>query len=154
MAALARAGGHCLIVNDRADLAAHADAQGVHLGQGDGAPQAAAGLLGPHAIVGATVHSRAELDALAGAPIHYIGVGPVFGTQSKAVGLPDLGLDGLAALCAASPWPVIAIGGIALADVAAVLAAGAHGVAILSAFCCADFPSAVAAEFLAKLGHD
>lgn len=152
LADVARGEGHCLIVNDRMDLAFELGAAGVHLGQGDGDPRAAAALLGPQAIVGATVHNLAELRALAGAPIHYIGVGPVFGTQSKATGLPDLGLEGLAALCAASPWPVIAIGGIGLAHVEAVMAAGAHGVAVISAFCLASNPQDVAAAFWAQLG--
>lgn len=152
LAQQAQTGGHCLIVNDRVDLAFELGAQGVHLGQGDGDPRAAAHLLGPQAIVGATVHMQAELDALAGAPIHYIGVGPVFGTRSKATGLPDLGLDGLAAICAASPWPVIAIGGIGVAEVAAVMAAGAYGIAVISAFCLASNPQGVATEFLEQLG--
>jgi thiamine-phosphate pyrophosphorylase len=154
LVAIAHERGQCLVINDRVDLAFDLGAAGVHLGQGDGDPRAAAQLLGPQAIVGATVHSLAELDALAGAPIHYIGVGPVFGTSSKATGLPDLGLDGLAAICAASPWPVIAIGGITLAHVAEVLAAGAHGVAVISAFCLASDPQSIARGFLEKLGHE
>jgi thiamine-phosphate pyrophosphorylase len=151
LAEMARAGGHTLIINDRADLAFNLGCQGVHLGQGDGDPRAAADLLGPQCIIGATVHSHAELNALRDAPIHYIGVGPVYGTQSKATGLPDLGLDGLASICAASPWPVIAIGGVGLAQVDAVMDAGAHGVAVISAFCLAPNPQHVAAAFLAKL---
>jgi thiamine-phosphate pyrophosphorylase len=154
LAAIAHAGGQCLIINDRVDLAFDLGATGVHLGQGDGDPRAAVQLLGPQALIGATVHTRAELDALAGAAIHYIGVGPVYGTSSKATGLPDLGLDGLAAICAASPWPVIAIGGIGLTHVAEVLAAGAHGVAVISAFCLASDPQGIAREFLEKLGHE
>jgi thiamine-phosphate pyrophosphorylase len=152
MAKYAQAGGHCLIINDRADLAFELGAQGVHLGQGDVDPRVAAQVLGADAIIGATVHTRAELDALAGAEIHYIGVGPVYGSTSKATGLPRLGLDGLAELCKASPWPVIAIGGIGLEHVEEVLAAGAHGVAVISAFCLASNPHGVAEAFLAKLG--
>lgn len=150
----ARAGRHCLIINDRTDLAFELQVQGVHLGQGDGDPTAAAKLLGPEAIIGATVHSMAELEALKGLPIHYIGVGPVYGTRSKETGLPDLGLDGLAEIAAASPWPVIAIGGIEERNVPEVLRAGAHGVAILSAFCVAKNPKDVATRFLTMLdGH-
>lgn len=149
--ALAQEMGRRLVVNDRVDLALESGAGGVHLGQGDDDPRAAAALLGPRALIGATVHSMAELVALASAPIHYIGVGPVYGSHSKATGLPDLGLDGLAALAAASPWPVVAIGGIGLAQVPEVLAAGAHGVAVISAFCHAEHPSTVAREFMARL---
>jgi thiamine-phosphate pyrophosphorylase len=151
MARLAQTGHRCLIINDSAALAFEMQAQGVHLGQGDGTPQAAATLLGSRTLIGATVHTMAELRALAGAPIHYIGVGPVYGSTSKATGLPDLGLDGLAALCAASPWPVIAIGGIGEQHVAEVVAAGAHGVAIVSAFCLASNPTQVAKRILTSL---
>lgn len=151
MAKLAQEDGHCLIINDAAALAFELQAQGVHLGQGDGAPQAAADLLGPGKLIGATVHNMAELEALRGAPIHYIGVGPVYGSRSKRTGLPDLGLEGLARLCAASPWPVIAIGGIEERQAAEVIAAGAHGLAIISAFCIASNPRHVAKRILTLL---
>jgi thiamine-phosphate pyrophosphorylase len=151
IADLARETGNWLIVNDNVTLARGLNVQGIHLGQGDCDPRDAAELLGPGVCIGATVHSHTELDALRGAPIHYIGVGPVYGTQSKATGLPNLGLDGLAAICAASPWPVIAIGSIGLAQVDEVMAAGAHGIAVISAFCLSPNPQNVAAAFLAKL---
>lgn len=141
----------CLLINDRVSLAYELQAQGVHLGQGDGSPTHAANLLGKNAIVGATVHNLAELEALKGMPISYIGVGPVFGTRSKTTGLPDLGIEGLAEICAASSWPVIAIGSIQLQDVAAIRAAGAYGVAVISAFCLAQNPISVARSFLEKL---
>lgn len=154
IAEIARLGQQCLIINDRADLAFELQVQGVHLGQGDGDPAAAANLLGPQAIIGATVHSMVELEALKGLPIHYIGVGPVYGTRSKDTGLPDLGLDRLAEIAAASPWPVIAIGGIEERNVPDVLNAGAYGVAILSTFCVATNPTDVAKRFLKMLdGH-
>lgn len=151
IAQLAKLQSNCLLVNDNASLAFELNAQGVHLGQGDGSPAIAAQQMGPNAIIGATVHSIAELNALAGMPISYIGVGPVFGTRSKSTGLPDLGLKGLAEICTASPWPVIAIGSIRLEDVEAIKAAGAYGVAVISAFCLAKDPTKVARLFLEKL---
>jgi thiamine-phosphate pyrophosphorylase len=144
-------GNDCLIINDDAALAFELQAQGVHLGQGDGAPRDAAALLGPAALIGATVHTMAELDALRESPIHYIGVGPVYGSRTKRTGLPDLGLEGLARLCAVSPWPVIAIGGIGEHQVREVISAGAHGVAIISAFCLAPNPRHVAKRILTLL---
>jgi thiamine-phosphate pyrophosphorylase len=104
-------------------------------------------------LVGATVHNQEELEALKGQRIDYIGVGPVFGTSSKDTGLPPLGLDGLARLCQLSDWPVIAIGSIGLEDVGRLKAAGAHGVAVISAFCLAEKPIAVAKAFLEKLAE-
>lgn len=137
-----------LIINDDAALTFQVGAHGVHLGKEDGSIAAARALLGPDAIVGATVHSLAELDAIRGLPVDYIGVGPVYGTRSKATGLPDLGLEGLAAICAASPFPVIGIGGIRPDTTAAVLQAGCYGVAVIGAFAQSDHPPRVAKAFL------
>jgi thiamine-phosphate pyrophosphorylase len=151
MAEMARVSGQCLIINDRVDLAFELRTQGVHLGQGDADPRVAATLLGAGVIIGATVHSLTELAALDGAPIHYIGVGPVYGTTSKALALPALGLDGLAGICKASPWPVVAIGGIGVGQVEEVMGAGAYGVAVLGAFCLAAEPVAVAREMIRRM---
>jgi thiamine-phosphate pyrophosphorylase len=146
IAHVAKTMNRCLIINDHLQVAIEVGASGVHLGKEDGSLENAMAALGPKRIVGATVHNLAELQALEGLAVSYIGIGPVFGTQSKATGLPDLGLEGLAALCAASPWPVIAIGGIGLAHVSACMDAGAYGVAVLGAFCLSDNPRRVARE--------
>jgi thiamine-phosphate diphosphorylase len=152
IAALARRSGRVLIVNDNVQLAFQVGAHGVHLGREDAPPEQARALLGPGAIVGATVHDRAELDALKGQSLDYIGVGPVFGTQSKATGLPMLGLAGLRDLCAVSPWPVIAIGGIGPDGIGAVTEAGAYGCAVISAFCKSEDPKNSARQMLEILG--
>jgi thiamine-phosphate pyrophosphorylase len=143
--ALPRRADQRVILNDHVMLAQHA--QGVHLGAEDMHPREAREILGDTACIGATVHHLSELEALLGAPLDYIGVGPVFGTISKNTGLPPLGLEGLSALCAASPWPVIAIGSITPERTADVLAAGAYGVAVISAFCTANDPEKIAARF-------
>jgi hydroxymethylpyrimidine kinase/phosphomethylpyrimidine kinase/thiamine-phosphate diphosphorylase len=144
-----------VIVDDRADVAAAADAHGVHLGRHDLPPPVARALLGPSAIVGATANSVAEAREVAarwGRLVDYLGVGPVFATRSKADPAPPLGLPALAEICAASPLPVVAIGGITSpARVADVLAAGAHGVAVLSGITQAPDPRAAAAAFAAAL---
>ena len=152
LAGVAKETGRVLIVNDDADLAAEVGAGGVHLGVGDGSPAAARARLGPAATIGATVHNFDELHALRDMPIDYIGVGPVFGTRSKDTGLPDLGLEGLRAICEASPFPVVAIGSVDARNLADVAAAGAKGAAILSAFCLADDPGAYAAQLFEEFG--
>lgn len=154
IADLARRLNRILIVNDRVELALQVGAQGVHLGREDGSLAKARALLGREAIVGATVHNREELNALKGQAIDYIGVGPVYGTQSKETGLPDLGLKGLEELCTLSPWPVIAIGGIGLEGVSKVKQAGAYGCAIISAFCKAENPKQRAKQLLNILEQD
>ncbi|MDX2062710.1 MAG: thiamine phosphate synthase [Bacteroidia bacterium] len=141
-----------LLVNDYLDEALAVRAGGVHLGQGDPDPAEALKRLGPAAVVGVTVHSAAECQFANRLPVHYVGIGPVFGTRSKATGLPPLGLAGLERLCRMSHHPVIAIGSITLETVPQVLACGAYGVAILSAFCTAREPEQVASQFLDALG--
>ena len=76
----------------------------------------------------------------------YLGVGPIYGTQSKANPAPDMGLETLARICADSPLPIVAIGSITPERIAEVIGAGAHGVAVLSAVVLADDPTAATAR--------
>jgi thiamine-phosphate pyrophosphorylase len=140
-----RARGALCLLNDRVGLAARLHADGAHVGAEDMAPAAARGLLGPQALLGATANDLSTALALAAAPIDYLGVGPVFGTRSKARPAPTLGLEGLAAICRAVTVPVIAIGGITADRIAEVLAAGAHGIAVLGAVAHAPDPAAATA---------
>ena len=146
--ALANIQGRLLIVNDDVELAMKVGAGGVHLGKGDGSIVAARSLMGPEAMIGATVHSLEELFAVKGKGADYYGVGPVFGTSSKDTGLPDLGLEGLAELVAAADKPVIAIGRIGLENAESVIGQGAHGIAVISAYCMSDNPPVVAHALL------
>jgi thiamine-phosphate pyrophosphorylase len=122
-----------LVVNDRVDVAAAADSEGVHLGAQDLDPVWARRLLGPGALIGATANDLARARSAARGPIGYLGVGPVFGTGSKPGPAPALGLGGLRRIVEAVGVPVIAIGSITPERVAGVLEAGAYGVAVLSA---------------------
>ncbi len=140
-----------LIVNDHPEVAAAAGAAGVHLGPRDLSPRRARGLLGADAIVGVTANDLDRARELCGEPIDYLGLGPVFGTSSKADPAPALGLDGLRCIAAAVDVPVIAIGGITPQRVADVLAAGAHGIAVLSAVAAAPDPAERVAEFAAAI---
>jgi thiamine-phosphate pyrophosphorylase len=141
-----------LIVNDHVAMAASLPQAGAHVGNEDLAPEAARELLGPYRLLGATAHTEAEVQALQAEPIDYLGIGPVFGTQSKrwAAGqLPPLGTEGLRRLCNLGAIPVIGIGSIDQTNLAEVVRAGAYGVAVLSAFALADRPW-VAAEQLVR----
>ena len=119
--------GVTFVVNDDVDAALALDADGVHLGQGDeGADRArAAGLL-----LGRSATSIGEAVAT---DADYLGVGPVWETPSKSDAEPAIGLDRLAAICAAVDVPVVAIGGIDATNAAACIAAGAAGVAVIRA---------------------
>lgn len=143
-----------LLVNDRVDVALAAGADGVHLGREDMTPADARRLLGPGAVIGATVKSQADLTALAGAPIDYICIGGVFATRHKDNPDPPLGLEGFGALRRAAPavvgaLPVGAIAGIDAANAAAVIAAGADGIAVIGALFAGDDPEH-AARLLAR----
>lgn len=125
-AAHAGASDALVVVNDDPALALRAGADGVHLGARDPRPDRARALMGPAAVIGASVRDPAVLPV---ADADYLGTGPVRATSTKA-GLPDpIGFDGLAAVVAAARGvPVYAIGGLGPADAPAALAAGAHGV--------------------------
>ena len=141
------------VVNDHVELAKNVSADGVHLGKEDMEVEEARKILPESRIIGATIHSLSELEEIKGKPITYIGVGPVYGTTSKKMKLPPLGIEKFREICSSSPIPVIAIGSIQLNNVREVMAAGAHGVAILSAFCKAKNPKKCVQEFLQILGN-
>ncbi|MCK9517864.1 MAG: thiamine phosphate synthase [Dehalococcoidia bacterium] len=149
--ATCRAAHALAIVDDRVDVAFAVGATGLHLGRHDLPVDAARRILGPAAIIGGTANSLEEARTVWLQPIDYLGVGPVFGTSSKANPAPVLGLAALAAIAAESPVPVIAIGNITPDRVADVLAAGAYGIAVLSGVTCADDPRAAAARYAANI---
>jgi len=126
-----RARGVTFIVNDRVDVALAAGADGVHLGQDDLPLPAARTIVPAGFVIGVSTHDEAQARAAAGAD--YIGFGPCFTTSTKQNPDPVVGLDRLARVCAASPIPVVAIGGITLDTVAAVARAGAAAAAIIRA---------------------
>lgn len=136
-----------LIVNDRLDVALAAGADGVHLGQGD-LPVADARRLWPQGLIGLSIEDAGQLRAAEALAIDYYGASPVFATPTKTDTAPALGLQGLAALRALTRRPLLAIGGITAANAAAVRAAGADGLAVVSALCAADDPEAAARALL------
>lgn len=140
--------GATMLIDDRVDVAAAVGATAVHLGRDDLPPYVARQILGPDAIIGGTANSVEEAIKVAKQPIDYLGVGPVFGTTSKSDrAAPMLGLERFAEICSAVDVPVIGIGSISVERVADVLAAGAHGVAVLSAVVCQEDPQASTRAF-------
>lgn len=128
-----------LLVSDRADIARAAGLEGVHLKDG-GIPATRIRRWGLQTI-GASCHPARDFAAPPGAD--YVTASPVFATSSKP-GARPLGVENLAAFCAASQTPVLALGGIDASRVRACLDAGAHGVAVLSAVWDAEDPAAAA----------
>jgi thiamine-phosphate pyrophosphorylase len=134
-----------VVVNDRLDVALAAGADGVHVGQDDLDPQAVRAIA-PGMVLGLSVRSVAEAAAATG--VDYLGVGPVFATTTKVTG-PALGLVGLAAACAATDLPTVAIGGLSAQTAADVRAAGAGGQCVVSAVCAARDPQVASADLRA-----
>jgi len=119
-----------VVVHDRADVAVAAGAAGVHVSP-DELPAAAVRAVVPAGMmVGASVGSRADVELAAAAD--YVSVGPVFGAGGRSAEVQALGVDGLARLVRMLNVPVLAVGGIAPANVRSVLDAGAAGVAVIT----------------------
>jgi len=125
--------GVCLIINDRCDLALAVKADGVHLGQDDLPVADARRILGPDALIGLSTHGPEQVRQAARLKPDYIGFGPIFSTTTKADHDPVVGLDGLRAARALTTMPMFAIGGITADNVEDIVAAGANGVAVISA---------------------
>lgn len=135
-----------LLINDRVDVALAAGADGVHIGQQDMGPVDARRLLGRDAIIGVTVKTRHEAEAIPYDAVDYASIGGVFATASKQNPDPPIGLDGLASIAAIIDLPLIAIAGITTETTAPVINVGVCGVAVISAVCAAPDPRAAAAE--------
>ena len=140
-----------LIINDRADVARACSAAGVHLGRDDLPIEAARKILGSGAVIGLSVNTIDEAREAERLGADYIGLGPVFATTTKDTPLPVLGAEGVARIKAAVVIPVIAIGGLNAANVAAIMQAGADGAAVISAVWGVPDVRAAAQEFLAAI---
>ena len=140
-----------LIVNDRVHIAYAIGARAVHLGKNDLPISVAREILGPDGYIGGTANSLEEASQLSDQSLDYLGVGPVFGTASKANPAPKLGLENFSRICSESSRPVIAIGNIQLENVPDVIEAGAAGIAVLSAVVNSDNPGRATYEFVRAL---
>jgi thiamine-phosphate pyrophosphorylase len=153
MMAAARQASARVIVNDRADIAALAAADGVHVGQDDLPPVAARRLVGEQAVVGLSTHTESQLLAALGEPISYLAVGPVFGTWTKDTGYDAIGLASVeraATMVKRRSLPLVAIGGITIEHAPAVIESGADSVAVISDLLIGD-PESRARAFINAL---
>jgi len=148
------AGADCkLILNDRADLAVLAAWDGVHIGQGDLAPEDARRVVGAGRWVGVSTHTDEQVRLAELRSTDYVAVGPVFATGTKADAEPVIGLDGVRRARALTRKPIVAIGGITRENARGVIEAGADSVALISALFAEDEPAGkVARDFLDLLG--
>jgi thiamine-phosphate pyrophosphorylase len=126
-----------LILNDYPDLLRDVPGEGAHVGQDDLSVAEARAAAGRKVIIGKSTHSLAQARAAAEEGADYIGFGPLFATPTKP-GRPAIGLDDIAAAHAAVSIPIFCIGGIKPDNLAAVRAAGAQRIVIVSAWLQAD----------------
>lgn len=145
-----QAGALCL-VDDRVDIALAVGAGGTHLGAHDLPIAAARRVAGPDHVLGGTARDPHLARELVAAGADYLGVGPASATSTKS-GLPEpLGVAAVGAVATAVEVPVIAIGGVTVEHVPALLAAGVHGVAVVTAVSAAPDPAAATRALLAAL---
>jgi len=149
----ANAAGATLIINDRADITALANAPGLHLGQADLSPADARTVVGSSTLLGLSTHTREQWERALGEPIGYAAIGPVFGSVTKQTGYEPIGLEVVREMSSASAargLPAVAIGGITLENAVSVIEAGAASVAVIGDLLKGD-PEARCREFIQTL---
>jgi thiamine-phosphate pyrophosphorylase len=141
-----------LIVNDRADVALAAGADGVQRTH-ESLPVALLRKIFPAGLVGASVHSPADAAVAVDEGADFLVFGPVYDTPAKRAYGPPQGLEALRRVTGQTPRPVLAIGGITPPRVREVLATGAAGVGVISAILAAERPADATRAFLDALGR-
>lgn len=137
--------GAILILDDKVELVADCGADGVHLGKNDMPPTEARRLLGEKAIIGGTANTIDDIDHLVASGVNYIGLGPFRFTQTKKNLSPILGIEGYRHILQACrdksyTLPIVAIGGITLSDIPALMATGVSGIALSGTILQAEDP--------------
>jgi thiamine-phosphate pyrophosphorylase len=138
IAPMCRAAGVTFIVNDRVDVAMIAGADGVHIGQDDLPAGEVRRLMGPRAVIGVSAATVEEAIAAERAGADYLGVGAMYATVTKSDAGAPVGVSRVAEIRQAVRLPLVGIGGVTMANAAAVIRAGADGVAVITAVTLAD----------------
>jgi len=147
---LTRAAGARLLLHGEASLAKLAGVDGVHLPAGADAAAARA-VLGPEKLIGMSIHTVVEAEAIDANSADYALAGPAFETPSKPGYGPEIGRKGLTEIARSAKVPVLAIGGINAARVAELIASGAAGVAVMGGVMRAPDPAQEVSGLLASL---
>lgn len=141
-----------LIINDRVDVALAVDADGVHLGQSDMPADIARRLLGKDKLLGLSIENEQQLIEAQSLPVDYLGLSAVFATPTKTNIKKEWGIAGLANAVAQSSFPIVAIGGINMTNLEAIIATDVDGIALVSAICHAKSPLNAAKKIRALMG--
>jgi thiamine-phosphate pyrophosphorylase len=143
--------GVTFVVNDRADVAAAAEATGVHIGQEDLQAEAARSVIGTGKLLGVSTHNLDQFKEAAARSVDYVAVGPMFSTSTKANPDPVVGIEFLRRVRPLTDKPIVAIGGITLERAAEVIQAGADSVAVISDILLARDPGHRARQYIELL---
>ncbi len=145
-----------LVLNDHVELTNELHIHGVHLGQHDMPPMEAREILGPEAIIGVTANTAEQIIKFIGMDVDYVGLGPMRFTTTKANLSPVIGIEGYRDIIstvrkAGVELPIVAIGGITLDDIPAIMSTGVNGVAMSGAILNANDPVEYTARVLEAL---
>jgi thiamine-phosphate pyrophosphorylase len=135
-----------LIINDRLDIALAVNAEGLHIGQSDIPYPIARKILGKDAIIGLSVESVQDARDTESLDVDYLGISPVFSTNTKIDTAKPLGIEGIREIKKLSSHKLVAIGGINLKNTKEIISAGADGIAVVSAICSAKSPREASEE--------
>lgn len=148
-----------LIIDDRVELVNELKVSGVHLGKNDMDPLEAREILGPHAIIGITANTAEDIIRYKGKDVDYVGLGPFRHTTTKKNLSPVLGIEGYTSVIsqvrqAGVELPIVAIGGITIDDIDAIMATGVNGIAVSGAIINAPDPVEYTNHIMQKLYPD
>ena len=143
--------GVTFVVNDRADVAAAAEASGVHVGQEDLGAEAARSVVGAGKLLGISTHNLDQFRDAAATSADYVAVGPVFSTLTKANPDPVVGIELIRRVRRLTDKPIVAIGGITLERAAEVIQEGADSVAVVGDMLRAPDPGLRARQYIELL---
>jgi thiamine-phosphate pyrophosphorylase len=144
--------GVTFVVNDRADVAAVAGANGVHVGQEDLGVEEARRVAGAGRFVGVSTHTLEQFQRAAASSADYIAVGPIFATGTKANPDPVVGTQFIRSVRPITDRPIVAIGGITLERAPEIIEAGADSVAVIGDILGAAEPAVRARQYIELLG--
>lgn len=145
-----------LIIDDRVELVNELKVSGVHLGKEDMDPVEARNILGPHAVIGVTANTAADILRFKGKDVDYVGLGPCRFTTTKKNLSPEIGVEGYKAIvdevrAAGMEIPIVAIGGITVDDVYKLMSQGVNGIAMSGAIINAPDPMLYTMKVMERL---
>jgi len=141
-----------VVVNDRADVAVLAGANGVHVGQEDLGVEKGRQVVGPEKLVGVSTHNVEQFQRAAASSADYIAVGPIFATGTKSSPDSVVGTEFIRKVRLLTDKPIVAIGGITLERAPEIIESGADSVAVISDILAAPEPGMRARQYINLLG--